>query len=117
MMSQYVHEKWKAETDASENVFAITQSRDGYLWIGTDNGLVRFDGFNFLPVSHSPMVQNDPILGIMTDSQGELWVRTQAAGVFRYRQNRFDTVGSALGASLTQVTAMSRENNGGALLS
>src|SRR5215469_2975738 len=116
--SQYVRQQWSVDSGLLGGaVHAIGQSPDGYLWIGTDKSLVRFDGFNFLPVPQSPMVQNDPILGLMTDSQGELWVRTQAAGVFRYAQGRFESVGSALGASLNQITAMSPENTGGALFS
>ena len=116
--SQYVRQQWTAEGGLlGGTVHAIGQSPDGYLWIGTDKGLVRFDGFNFVPVSQSPMVQSGPILGIITDSEGELWVRTQAAGVFHYTQSRFESVGSALGASLAQVTAMSRGNSGGALFS
>jgi ligand-binding sensor domain-containing protein/signal transduction histidine kinase len=98
-------------------VRAIGQSPDGYLWIGTDKGLIRFDGFNFLPaLPQSAMVQNDPIVGLMTDAHGGLWVRTQDAGVLRYSQGGFESVGPALGASLTQVTAISRENGGGVLL-
>lgn len=117
--SQYVRQEWSADSGLlASAVHAIGQSLDGYLWIGTDKGLIRFDGFNFLPAPlQSSITQNDPILGITTDSQGELWVRTQAAGIFRYTQGRFESVGSALGASLNQVTAMSRDNAGGALFS
>src|SRR5215470_1863881 len=116
--SQYVRQQWSTDSGLLGGaVHAIGQSPDGYLWIGTDKGLVRFDGFNFLPISRPPMLQNDPILGLISDSQGEFWVRTQAAGIFRYAQSRFESVGSSLGATLNQVTAMSRENGGGALFS
>ncbi len=107
--SQYVRQRWSADSGLLGGaVHAIGQSPDGYLWIGTDKGLVRFDGFDFLPVSQPPMLQNDPILGLLSDSHGELWVRTQAAGVFRYAQGKFESVGPELGTSLNQVTAMSQ---------
>ncbi len=116
--SQYVRERWTTRSGLPEGgVHAIAQTPDGYLWIGTDNGLVRFDGFNFSPVgSASPVLQNDPILGLITDSDGVLWVRMQAAGVLRYSHGKFESVASGPGGILSMVTAMSRENNGGVLL-
>src|SRR5438552_19023648 len=47
-VSQYVHDKWGANRGfVGGAVYAICQSDDGYLWIGTDRGLVRFDGLTF----------------------------------------------------------------------
>src|ERR1035438_9899166 len=47
-MSQYVHDRWGAEQGFPTGpVYAITQTADGYLWIGTGAGLVRFDGWGF----------------------------------------------------------------------
>src|SRR5437588_8821325 len=90
--SEYVQEKWSAATGLPGGaVHAIAQSPDGYLWIGTDNGLVRFDGFHFQSVSPQSPVRNDPILGLITDAEGELWVRMQAAGVLRYRHGNFES--------------------------
>src|SRR5712692_5803949 len=71
--SQYVREKWSAANGLPGGaVHAIAQSPDGYLWIGTDKGLVRFDGFTFLPVPPKSLLpQNDPILGLITDAEGD----------------------------------------------
>ncbi len=116
--SQYVREQWSTRGGLLEGaVHAIAQTPDGYLWIGTDKGLVRFDGFNFSPVaSASPVLVNDPILGLVTDGDGVLWVRMQAAGVLRYSHGKFESVASGPGVTLPLVTAMSRENAGGLLL-
>src|SRR6266496_236470 len=116
--SQYVREQWNTKSGLLEGaVHAIAQTPDGYLWIGTDKGLVRFDGFNFSPVvPESSVHQNDPILGLITDSDGVLWVRMQAAGVLRYSHGKFESVASVPGATLPLVTAMSLENAGGVLL-
>ena len=47
-MSQYIHDRWGPERGFPRGpVYAITQIPDGYLWIGTEAGLVRFDGLNF----------------------------------------------------------------------
>jgi signal transduction histidine kinase/ligand-binding sensor domain-containing protein len=117
--SQYVRESWSTKGGLLEGaVHAIAQTPDGYLWIGTDKGLVRFDGFNFSDVaSQSAVPQNDPVLGLVTDAEGGLWVRMQAAGVMRYDHGKFESVPSGPGSTQSLVTAMSRENSGEVLLS
>ena len=117
--SQYVRETWSAVNGLPGGaVHAIAQTPDGYLWIGTDKGLVRFDGFTFLPVQpKSLLLQNDPILGLMTDAEGDLWVRMQTAGLLRYDRGKFENLASAPNTTVTQVTAMARENANGMLLS
>ena len=117
--SQYVQEQWSAANGLPGGaVHAIAQSPDGYLWIGTDKGLVRFDGFAFLPVPpESLLPQNDPILGLITDAQGDLWVRMQTAGILRYNRGKFENLASGPNATVTQVTAIARENAAGMLLS
>jgi PAS domain S-box-containing protein len=117
--SQYVREKWSAANGLPGGaVHAIAQSPDGYLWIGTDEGLVRFDGFTFLPVPPKSLLpQNDPILGLITDAEGDLWVRMQTAGILRYNRGKFENLASGPNATVTQVTAIARENASGMLLS
>src|SRR6516164_8414533 len=47
-ISQYMRERWGRERGfTAGTVLAITQTTDGYLWIGTERGLIRFDGLNF----------------------------------------------------------------------
>ncbi len=47
-VSQYLHDSWRTERGwPGGSITAIAQTSDGYLWIGTDKGLVRFDGLNF----------------------------------------------------------------------
>src|SRR5262249_31862217 len=64
-MSQYVYESWGPERGFPRGpVYAISQSSDGYLWIGTQDGLVRFDGVNFRLVRNEPTLpHNESILG------------------------------------------------------
>ena len=68
-MSQYVHERWGTEQGFPRGpVYAIAQSSDGYLWIGTRAGLVRFDGLNFRLVRDAPeLLNNDNVLGLTPD--------------------------------------------------
>lgn len=116
---QYVREYWNTESQFPGGaVNAITQTKDGYLWIGTDKGLFRFDGFHLVQVSFSSIgnASKVPILGLLTDASGDLWVRVQGSDVLRRKNGKFETV--AYGVTLaSQVTAMSKDRNGAVLLS
>ncbi len=120
MTSQYLREQWNTENGLLGGpVHAIAQTPDGYLWIGTDSGLLRFDGFTFrfVPVSSTALVSNGPVLGLTTDADGNLWVLMQGAGVLRQRNGKLEKVASGLGPTVSQVTAILRETNGGVLIS
>src|SRR4051812_31606080 len=79
---QYVREQWTTESRFPGGaVNAIAQTADGYLWIGTDRGLIRFDGFTFSPVSLTSVTtaSNVSILQLLTDARGTLWIRPEGA--------------------------------------
>jgi ligand-binding sensor domain-containing protein/signal transduction histidine kinase len=69
----------------SDQVTTVFQTRDGFLWVGTSAGLVRFDGIKFtgikLPVSSAEKLVG--ITALCEDSDGELWIGTQEDGLFR----------------------------------
>src|SRR5688572_4919869 len=47
-LSQLIHKSWQTEQGLPQNaVYCIVQDHDGFLWLGTENGLVRFDGVRF----------------------------------------------------------------------
>jgi len=80
--SQYVKEQWTTPARSPGGaVNGIAQTADGYLWIGTDRGLVRFDGFNFSLVSLASITtaSNVSILQLLTDARGTLWIRPEGA--------------------------------------
>ena len=113
MMSQYVRERWDVDKGFSGGVVhAISQTKDGYLWIGTDDGLFRFDGFSFRRVSAF-----GPVLDLTTDGDGDLLVRLQGAVLLHKPDGQFENVDSGLGVTTSYVTAMYRESNGDVLIS
>jgi ligand-binding sensor domain-containing protein/signal transduction histidine kinase len=71
-------------------VIALTQTRDGYLWLGTLNGLVRFDGLQFTVFDerNTPGLMSGPVVKLFEDSRGNLWVSTESAGVLLVREGR-----------------------------
>ena len=84
---------------------AFAQTADGYLWIGSELGLVRFDGVSFRLFSHSNSEDfpASPVVGLATDSEGTMWIRLQSHEVMRYRSGKFEPV-----SSLTGVTSLAQ---------
>jgi ligand-binding sensor domain-containing protein len=119
-LSQYVREHWNTESKFPGGaVNAIAQTTDGYLWIGTDKGLFRFDGFNFMQVSLSSIVDASkvPILSLLSDASGNLWVRVQGSDVPRLKNGKFESVAYGAGGLGHHVTAVSTDRNGAVLVS
>ena len=79
-------------SDVAQNV---VQTRDGYLWVGTEGGLSRFDGVRFATfrVANSPGLADNRIRSLWEDDAGGLWVGTQG-GLSLYRGNAFERVGT-----------------------
>ena len=78
------------EDGLSQNAgLAIFQDSKGYLWIGTQDGLNRYDGYNFKIYKHDPddpnSISHNSILAIEEDQDGYLWIGTWGGGL-----NRFD---------------------------
>jgi ligand-binding sensor domain-containing protein len=114
--SQYVRGQWTTETGFPGGaVNGIAQTADGYLWIGTDRGLIRFDGFDFRPVSFTSIAaaSNVPILQLLTDAGGKLWIRPQGGYLVCQKDGKFESVRYGLQA----ITALSEDNHGGVLVS
>ena len=82
--ANFTVEHWPSSSGLrSSAVIAITQTRDGYLWLGTyKGGLVRFDGIRFEPFNDAdiPELDSSTIVFLFEDSQSGLWVGTDTGG-------------------------------------
>ena len=67
------------------------QTRDGYLWVGTFGGLVRFDGMQFkvFNPNNAPGLPSGRIVNLFEDEQGALWIRTEENYLVHYSAGRF----------------------------
>jgi ligand-binding sensor domain-containing protein/signal transduction histidine kinase len=97
------------------SVISIVQGHDGYLWLGTENGLVRFDGVRFTVFDESntrglPSIQ---IVKLFEDSQTNLWVGTESAGAALIRNGRVTPINFGSGREGRLVGAC--EDSGGAV--
>jgi signal transduction histidine kinase/ligand-binding sensor domain-containing protein len=92
-ISQYGHSMWRIQDGYLPGPpEAITQTADGYLWIGTDAGLVRFDGVRFLPWTspRGEKLPSDQILYLLAGSDGSLWIGT-GKGLARWKSGALTT--------------------------
>ncbi len=91
-LSQYTHQAWQSEDGLPQNtVLALQQTRDGYLWLGTFDGLVRFDGANFTVYDrhNTPELNEHAIRALLEDGAGGLWMGTKK-GVVHYEKGHFE---------------------------
>ena len=91
-ITQYVHSTWRVEDGLPQNAITkILETRDGYLWVGTQSGLARFDGLSFTIFDHTntPSLQGDYVSDLAEDSQGTLWISTTNGGVGSFHDGVF----------------------------
>src|ERR1700731_3149087 len=88
-ISQYAHTAWRVQ-DGSINIgSSITQTTDGYLWLGTPEGLLRFDGIKFVPFSIPGFdLAKLAYTYILGARDGSLWIGTRI-GVGRLKDGGF----------------------------
>ncbi|HEV2207279.1 MAG TPA: two-component regulator propeller domain-containing protein [Verrucomicrobiae bacterium] len=103
---------WRAADGLpSDAVTAIIQTREGFLWIGTSAGLVRFDGVTFTTLPLEASTTNAAITALCEDSDGHLWIGTQQDGVFeqgRGRMRHFEQKQGLCGPAVTSLAAGQR---------
>ncbi len=87
----YTIDVWQTDDGLPQNsVISMIQTRDGYLWLGTLNGLVRFDGIRFtvFDENNTPGLNSSRIVHLFEDSQNGLWIGTEAAGLALAREGQ-----------------------------
>ncbi len=85
---------WQVDDGLPQNsVWAITQSKDGYLWVGTQQGLARFDGMRFVSLENkaAPELKHAYITALCTGKDGSLWIGCSGSGLYRMREIRAAT--------------------------
>jgi ligand-binding sensor domain-containing protein/signal transduction histidine kinase len=90
--ANYQIDVWRADEGLPQSsVTSIAQSSDGYLWLGTQNGLVRFDGaqFKVFDERNTPAIKNSRIVCLYRDRGDTLWIGTEKAGLIRLRDGQF----------------------------
>jgi len=114
-ITQYTHEVWKTEQGLPQNTAAaMVQTREGYIWVGTELGLARFDGIRFVifDESNTPELKSNVILALAEDHAGRLWIGTQGGGLTCLKDGKFRTYTTSDGLSNDSVLALYEDREG-----
>jgi len=112
--TQYLLDSWQiADGLPQSSAQAIARTPDGYLWIGTQEGLARFDGVRFVVYDNSnePGLPNKFVSALLVDHLGRLWVGTRA-GIAVLEGERFRTVATPTAIPSASVRALAEDRDG-----
>lgn len=102
---EYLLRTWQtADGLPSNTVTALRQTADGWLWIGTTNGLVRFDGRSFTTFGETLGLRNLNITCLLEDHHGTLWAGTAGGGLAYWRDGKIGML--PVGESLAGNTVL-----------
>jgi signal transduction histidine kinase/ligand-binding sensor domain-containing protein len=110
----YLIDVWTADNGLrSSSVTTIAQTPDGYLWIGTYNGLARFDGVRFVMFdpANTPSLQRARVRRLNVDASGTLWINTYDGSLTSFRDGNFRLEWKGDGSSDATATMISARTN------
>lgn len=120
-ITQYLQASWTAESGLPQNsVHAIAQTSDGLLWLGTEEGLARFDGVRFTVYTreNSDGLASDYIQALAPGQNGSLWIGTDS-GLTEYEPSvtnpssgKFRTLTTKDGLSGDSIAALCEDRSG-----
>ncbi len=114
-LSQYQHRSWQIEEGLPQNsVQAIAQTKDGYIWLATQEGLARFDGVRFTVFDNrnTPELKANNIQTLYVDRAGVLWIGSEGGGLTRLSGSRFTSYTTADGLADNIVESIFEDDAG-----
>jgi signal transduction histidine kinase/ligand-binding sensor domain-containing protein len=106
-IKQWLHTRWSVKDGAPPQTYSVVQTTDGYLWLGTSTGPVRFDGVRFVPVVLADTLRNKGVFSLLATRDGSLWVVWFGGTVTRFRDGQTTSFGPSQGLPLAFVLAES----------
>ena len=117
--AQYRFDAWTTDNGLPQNsVLSVAQTADGYLWMTTLDGLVRFDGVNFkvFNKSNSPGLLTNRLTYLFVEKSGVFWIATENSGLTRYQNGEFHTFTTADGLPSNDVNDIVSDFDGSLLI-
>jgi PAS domain S-box-containing protein len=114
-ITQYTQDAWGVEAGLPQaTILAIAQTADGYLWLATEEGLVRFDGVRFavFDKENTPQLQANDIRALLVDQKDNLWIGTNGGGVSRYNDGVFTTFTTRDGLANDAILSLHDDGRG-----
>ncbi len=118
-LTQYVHDRWSTDDGLPESlVQAIAQTPDGYLWLGTQAGLARFDGVDFTVFDRTnvPALESDNIRILFVDASGVLWIGTLGGGLYDFADGVLTPKGAPVIPRTAMISAIAQDTRGDLLV-
>jgi signal transduction histidine kinase/ligand-binding sensor domain-containing protein len=104
-------QSWQREQGLPQSPLrALTQTHDGYLWLGGDDGLARFDGLRFATFGPQEGVKTGSVSVLFEDSRDALWIGSAGGGLGYWQNNQFTALPGPGGAHL--ITALAEDEGG-----
>ena len=113
MLTQYTRTVWTQEHGLPQDTIrAITQTKDGYLWLGTDEGLAQFDGYDFVVFNkENGALPSNSVGALYAARDGRLWVGTPG-GLTVYRDRKFVTYTKKDGLADSFINSITEDGAG-----
>ena len=109
----FTFRSWQREQGLPENyVRTVAQTPDGYIWVGTDEGVSRFDGVNFFSLGPQEGFQGGPIQTLFGDSRGALWIGSVNDGLSCWQGGRLSRFTMNDGLPSHSITALAEDGDG-----
>lgn len=92
--TEYQYDVWRADDGLPQStVTSIVQTPDGFLWLGTQNGLVRFDGVHFkvFNANNTSAIKNDRVVQLFVDRSGALWISAEQGELVCLKNGSFNS--------------------------
>jgi ligand-binding sensor domain-containing protein len=112
-LSQYGMDTWDGADGLPQfRIRAVLQTRDGYLWLGTANGLVRFDGIDFTTFDTSNCGLRDNEISSLLEDDGGLWIGTYGGGLARLKDGQFTSYTTTNGLPNDSIRRLDKDPAG-----
>ncbi len=116
--AQYRFDSWTTDDGLPQNsVYSILQTNDGYIWLTTLDGLVRFDGIKFKVYNRSSSsgLTTNRLVDLSAENDNTLWVGTEDGGLFRFRDGKFRAFTTVDGLPSNKVNKLLKDSGGNLL--
>jgi signal transduction histidine kinase/ligand-binding sensor domain-containing protein/CheY-like chemotaxis protein len=114
-LGEYVFDNWHDSDGLPQNsINAILQTSEGYIWLATYEGLVRFDGVHFtiFDTVTAPGFTHNNITVLREGPSGVLWIGTQGGGLMRFANDKFTSYGAELGPLANTIWSIETDRDG-----
>ena len=104
---------WQSEQGLPQDrVRALAQTLDGYIWVGTDDGLARFDGARFVSFGLPDGLPSSPVRTLFGDSHGSLWIGSAGNGLIHWEAGHSSLLTMATGLPSDSISVLAEDDEG-----